>query len=238
MNKLIRSVSAWCARLFLPGCVAEKGTARWALLFFFLFVSPLYSVSSQADDLGLTPVTSHFKNGSRHIGVLAGYGVGFRMGSKADRESSRELAGVRLVEFIPRIGFGMTDRLGGDAWYGGNLETIFEGALFHNAAQNGGYGVGLGTTLRYNFIFSNQIVPFVDANFGVMSLDLDLERQSDGFNFNVGFGGGAHWFVSDNLAITTEVRWQHISNAKTKLPNDGINAGLFLLGFSYFFTDS
>jgi opacity protein-like surface antigen len=185
----------------------------------------------------MTPVAHHFMDGSMQIGILAGYGIGFRIGSKADRESSRELAGVRLIEFIPRIGVGISDRLGGDAWYGGNVETLFEGALFHNTAQNGGYGVGLGTTLRYNFIFSDQIVPFIDANFGIITLNLDLERQSDGFNFNVGFGGGAHWFLSDNMAITTEIRWQHISNAKTKLPNDGINVGLFLLGFSYFFAD-
>jgi opacity protein-like surface antigen len=211
----------------------------WSSRFIFLlFIGPLFAASSHADDLGLAPIAHHFKAGSRHIGILAGYGVGFRMGSKADRESSRELAGVRLVEFIPRIGVGMSDRLGGDAWYAGNVETLFEGALFHNTAQNGGNGFGLGTTLRYNFIFSDQIVPFIDANFGIISLNLDLERQSDGFNFNVGFGGGAHWFMSDNMAITTEIRWQHISNAKTKLPNDGINASLFLLGFSYFFADS
>ena len=71
-----------------------------------------FTASSPADDIGMTPVAHHFKDGSKQIGILAGYGVGFRMGSKADRESSRELAGVRLVEFIPRIGVGITDRLG------------------------------------------------------------------------------------------------------------------------------
>ncbi len=168
-------------------------------------------------------------------GLLVGYGIGFRMGSEADRELSRELGDVRLVGFIPRFGLSVTDPLGVGAWYSGNVEMLFEGALFYNAAQNGGGGVGLGATLRYNFLFSDQIVPFVDANFGVIALDLDLERQSDGFNFNVGFGGGAHWFVSEQVAITTEFRWQHISNADTQLPNDGINTALFLLGASYFF---
>ena len=197
----------------------------------FLFIAtPVFSDEGDSRSMG-----DRFGSGSRQIAVLGGYGIGFRMGSQADRESSRELAGVRLVEFIPRFGIGMTDRLGGDAWYNGSFETLFEGALFHNTAQNGGNGAGLGTTLRYNFLSSDRVVPFFDANFGIISLNLDLERQSDGFNFNVGFGGGAHWFVSDNAAITTEVRWQHISNAKTELPNDGINAGLFLLGYSYFY---
>lgn len=238
MKKLIQRLSDSYSTHLLPRFKSARRSTSWCQLIFLLSIGLLCAASSHADDLSLTSAANHFKDGSRHIGVLAGYGVGFRMGSKSDRESSRELAGVRLVEFIPRIGFGMTDRLGGNSWYGGNVETLFEGALFHNTAQNGGYGVGLGTTLRYNFIFSDQIVPFIDANFGMISLNLDLARQSDGFNFNVGFGGGAHWFVSDNMAITSEIRWQHISNAKTKLPNDGINAGLFLLGLSYFFADS
>ena len=194
------------------------------------------SLLAQAPDT--VPAGGLFQKGSMQFGALAGYGVGFRMGSKEDREISRELAGVRLLEFIPRFGIGLTGQLGGDAWYRGSFETLYEGALFHNTAQNGGYGIGLGTTLRYNFAVAGKDKPFIDANFGVISLNLDLERQSDGFNFNVGFGGGAHWFVSDQMAVTTELRWQHISNAKTELPNDGINAALFLLGVSYFFDRS
>ena len=204
----------------------------------FLTLALLCITTSQAKGQEVAPVSFGFNKGSMHVGAFVGYGIGFRMGSKEDKESSRELAGVRLLEFIPRFGIGMSDQLGGDAWYRGSFETLYEGAFFRNTAQNGGYGIGLGTTLRYNFFGANKIVPFIDANFGVISLNLDLERQSDGFNFNVGFGGGAHWFVSDRLAVTTEFRWQHICNAKTKLPNDGINAGLFLLGVSYFLDGS
>lgn len=238
MKKFIRRVPDSSSLFLLSYCKAGKHRASWGRFTVLLFTGLLFAVSSQAGDVGMTPVADHFKDGSWQVAALAGYGIGFRLGSKSERDSSRELAGVRLVHFIPRIGIGITDRLGGDAWYGGNVETLYEGALFHNTAQNGGYGIGLGTTLRYNFTSSDKIVPFVDANFGIITLNFDLERQSDGFNFNVGFGGGAHWFVSDNMAVTTEFRWQHISNAKTKYPNDGINAGLFLLGVSYFFSDS
>jgi len=238
MKNLIRRISEPRSSALLLSDIARRRRTGWGRIIVALCAGLIFTSTSYANETAATPVANHFKDGSRHMGFLAGYGIGFRMGSQADRDSSRELAGVRLVEFIPRIGFGMTDRLGGDHWYGGNVETLYEGALFHNTAQNGGYGIGLGTTLHYNFLFSNKIVPFIDANFGIISLNLDLERQSDGFNFNVGFGGGAHWFVSDNTAITTEIRWQHISNAKTELPNDGINAGLFLLGVSYFFAGS
>ena len=35
--------------------------------------------------------------------------------------------------------------------------------------------------------------------------------------------------------LTTEVRWQHISNGNTKMPNNGINAMQFMLGVYRFF---
>jgi opacity protein-like surface antigen len=181
------------------------------------------------------PSTSHFQRGSIHAGLAVGYGIGFRFGSKADRKLSRELAGVRLIEFLPRIGLGVTNPLGVGAWYSGNVVLLVEGGFFHNTAQNHGVGGGIGSTLRYNFLFADRIVPFLDANFGVLGMNLDLNRQSDGFNFNVGFGGGVHWFVSHRVAISTELRWQHISNMGTKHPNDGINNALVVVGASYFF---
>jgi hypothetical protein len=217
----------WKKRVVLFAC-------RFMALALYLNFSPSVLAGEAIETTGVAEL---FHKGARHIGISVGYGVGFRMGPKADRESSRELAGVRLLEVIPRYAIGMSDRLGGDAWYAGSFATVFEGAFFHNTAQNGGYGAGLGATLRYHFLSHERVVPFVDANFGMITLGLDLERQSDGFNFNVGFGGGAHWFVKDGLAITTELRWQHISNADTKQPNDGINAGLFLVGVSWFFSD-
>ena len=61
-----------------------------------------------------------------------------------------------------------------------------------------------------------------------------LSRPTNPLVCGVGFGTGAHWFVGQRTAITTEVRWQHISNMNTRLPNDGINDAEFLLGTSYF----
>jgi opacity protein-like surface antigen len=180
------------------------------------------------------PSAGRFKRGSMHGALLVGYGIGFRMGSESNRELSRELAGVRLMEYIPRFGIGITNPLAVGARYSGNLEALVEGAFFHNTAQNGSVGGGVGTTLRYNFLFNDRIIPYLDANFGLIGIGLKLERQSDRFNFNVGFGGGIHFLVSDRVAISTEFRWQHISNAKTELPNDGINTALFLVGVSFF----
>jgi len=180
-------------------------------------------------------IRSLFHRGSMQGGLVVGYGVGFRAGSKANRRISRELGHVRPVEVIPRLGVGVTDPFGGDAWYRGNLEILLEGALLFNTEPDFGFAGGVGSTLRYNFLPWRRVVPFVDANFGLLGLDFDLSRQSDGFNFNVGGGSGSHWLVGERTTITTEVRWQHISNMNTQRPNDGINDVLFLIGFTRFF---
>lgn len=178
---------------------------------------------------------TNFRRGSIQAGLGVGYGLAFRWGSAEDRRSSKELAGVDLVNVIPRLGLGLTDPMGTDAWYRGNIELLFEGALLVNTGPTKGIGGGAGSTLRYNFLRGERFIPFLDANFGVVGLDMDLERQADGFAFNVGFGAGAHWFVAPRTSLSGEFRWQHISNAKTHMPNDGINTALFVVGVTHYF---
>jgi hypothetical protein len=180
------------------------------------------------------PSAGRFAWGKKHVALGLGYGLGFRTGSKEDRERSRELGDVSLVEIVPRLGVGVTDSLGGDAWYRGNFELLFEGALIFNSRPRFGFAVGGGSTLRYNFLAGRSLVPFIDCNLGMVYLDFDLRGQSDGFNFNVGWGSGLHWFVSEEMAITPELRYQHFSNAGIEKPNHGINDVLFLIGISYF----
>ncbi|MEE8474721.1 MAG: acyloxyacyl hydrolase [Myxococcota bacterium] len=112
-------------------------------------------------------------------------------------------------------------------------DRVGSGDRLQHPARSG-VAVGGGATLRYNFLSGKRLVPFLDANAGIVHLDFDLQHQSDGFNFNVGFGGGFHRFMSRRTALTTSIRWQHFSNLGTNLPNDGINAVQFLIGVSYF----
>jgi lipid A 3-O-deacylase len=180
------------------------------------------------------PSETWFVRGGKELSLSLGYGLGVRTGSAAARSRSRELGDVSLVEVIPRFGIGVSDPLGGEAWYRGNLEALVEGALAFNTHPRFGYALGGGSTLRYNFLSWDRFVPFLDANLGVVYLDFDLEGQSDGFNFNVGFGAGFHQFVSKSTALTPAVRYQHFSNAGLNEPNRGINDVLFLLGISCF----
>jgi len=208
-----RRIGAWCLALALaaaPGPGAAEPVAAEA------------------------PSATWFARGSKQLSLSLGYGLGFRTGSKEARSRARELGDVSLVEVIPRFGIGVSDPLGGEAWYRGNLEALFEGALVFNTNPRFGYALGGGSTLRYNFLSWDRFVPFLDANFGMVYMDFDLEGQSDGFNFNVGFGAGFHQFLSQHTALTPAVRYQHFSNAGLSEPNRGINDVLFLVGVSYF----
>ncbi len=211
------------------------GISLLAFLFFSAGLSVCLAQRASSQETGSDPASARFGRGKKHAAVSLGYGLGFRTGSKADRRMSRELGDVSLVEVIPRFGIGITDPWFGDAWYRGNFELLFEGVLAFNADPRFGVAVGGGSTLRYNFLSGRRVVPFIDGNFGVAYLDFDLNGQRDGFNLNVGGGGGLHWFHSDRVTITPEVRYQHFSNAGLRSPNHGINDVLFLIGTSYFF---
>ncbi|HBZ71911.1 MAG TPA: hypothetical protein DEP35_20170 [Deltaproteobacteria bacterium] len=78
------------------------------------------------------------------------------------------------------------------------------------------------------------MVPFIEAGAGILGTDLDLRGQSDGFNFSVQGGTDLHYFVLPRLAVTAEARLHHISNAGLRVPNNGINDCLFLVGASFF----
>ena len=209
---------------------------RWMfgrIVAFALLVAPFSA--ARAEGPAEPDIRDNFHKGSKHIGATAGYGHGFRFGSDKNKQLSAILGEVRMATLIPRFGYGATDPIGGDSFLRGNVDMLFKLAFLFNAEPHFGFGGGGGTSLRYNFLFSRIAVPYVEANLGVLGIDFDLGRQADGFAFNVGAGVGSHWRIGDRTTLTTEVRWQHISNAGTDHPNDGINDMQFMIGVYRFF---
>ena len=199
---------------------------RWLVVMILMVAGPVLAEDPGHGD----PASAHFGLGKKRLGLSVGYGLGFTTSAE-----SAELRDVSLVEVIPRFGIGVADFGSGDAWYRGNLELLVDGTLVFNTNPRFGYAAGGGLTLRYNFLAGRRVVPFVDGSFGVVHLDFDLQGQSDGVNFSSGAGAGVHWFVAERWSLSPEIRWQHISNAGLRSPNQGVNTVLFLLGTSYFF---
>jgi hypothetical protein len=170
-----------------------------------------------------------FGRGARHVGLGAGVGVAMRrVGENRDSDD------VRYVATTPRVGIGLVDPLGDDAWYRGSFELLAEGTFLSEFEPTSGWAAGGSVILRYNLLRFGRFVPFFDGGVGILNLDFDLDDQADGINFIIHTGLGSHLFLTERTALTGEWRYQHISNARINYPNRSINASLFFLGASFF----
>lgn len=207
--------------------MADRRTWTWALLAVatLLAPAPARSNPSPASD-----PEHRFARGTQEWGLALGNGFGFALGRSGDSD----VEDVQFAALVPRFGLGLTDRLGADAWYHGNLELLVEGALLQAYEPKGGFAGGATLGLRWNFLAWRGIVPFVELAAGIVDLEFDLDHQSDGINFTPQAGLGFHYWLSERTAFTSQWRFHHISNADLRDPNDGINDSLFLLGISFF----
>jgi lipid A 3-O-deacylase len=128
--------------------------------------------------------------------------------------------------------------VGSDHWYRGNFEgrmEVFGGMQFHPDVDTDGWLIGLTPHLRYNFATGTRWVPFLDGGAGVTAMGIGPPDVSGTFEFNLQASAGVHWFLSDNLALTSDVRYTHYSCAGIHSPNSGINTVAFMLGVTWFF---
>ena len=174
--------------------------------------------------------TDLFGFGKQEIGIAVGHGLAIPIGGT----DNDELRDVQFIYVAPRWGIGISDPMGGDAWYRGNFELVGEGAFLFNYEPKDGFGGGVTAMFRYNFLPGGNFIPFVSLGAGIIFLDIDLKNQADGLNFTPQGGFGFHYFLSERTAFTGEWRFHHMSNAGIDNDNDGINDSLFLAGFSVF----
>ena len=119
------------------------------------------------------------------------------------------------------------------------MAVIFEGRL--ELFGGGEYShthewlIGLTPHLRYNFATGTRWIPFLDVGAGVTGTGIGAPDLSTTFEFNSQATAGLRWFVGDNLALTGEVRYMHVSNAGIREPNAGMNNVPFMLGATWFF---
>jgi opacity protein-like surface antigen len=173
--------------------------------------------------------TELFGFGKMEVALTAGYGFAIKVGGRTD-----DMNDLEYVYVAPRFGIGISDIKGQDEWYRGSFELLVETPLLFQYEPGNGQAKGGSLLLRYNFLPEDKFIPFVEIGGGIMSLDFDLEGQSDGFNFTLQGGTGLHYFIHERTALTGGWRWLHISNTGISSPNQGIDSSLFLVGISYF----
>ena len=106
------------------------------------------------------------------------------------------------------------------------------GPQFSPAAD---YVIGLAPHLRYEFATGTRWVPFVDAGAGATATGIGAPDLSGTFEFNLQGTVGTHYFIRNNLAITAEARYLHLSCGGMNSPNLGLNGVAGMIGLSWFF---
>src|SRR5262249_55045181 len=115
-------------------------------------------------------------------------------------------------------------------WYRGNAELIGElwGGVQYRSRHRSLFGFT--PLIRYNFATGSPWVPFVNGGVGVAYTNIGEPDLSNGFQFNVQVGAGAHYFFRDDTALTFQYRWFHLSNAGLNKPNTGLNSQVLFAG--------
>jgi len=171
-------------------------------------------------------------------------GDGFRSSAQTFSIETAVALGVQAfggqqVHDIALVSFSYGHMLGnvvaGDHWYRGNWEgrlELFSGGQFSPESDP---LVGIAPHLRYDFATGTRWVPFADLGAGVTASGIGPPDQSGTFEFNLQANIGAHWFVRDDLALTFEIGYLHMSCAGLHDPNLGVNTIKGMLGLTWFF---
>jgi opacity protein-like surface antigen len=82
---------------------------------------------------------------------------------------------------------------------------------------------------------TSRLQPYFKLGAGLLYMTQHTLEQSTQFNFTEQLAAGFHYSLSKNTSLTLEGRWRHLSNARIKSPNSGINSYFVLTGISYKF---
>jgi hypothetical protein len=185
------------------------------------------SLEPAADGIWQGAVGEGFRGAAQTLSVEAGASRGLAVfGSRQQHDLA--LMSLSYGRILSRV-------KGQGHWYRGNWEAraeLFGGSQFSPSDQ---WLAGMALHLRYDFATGTRLVPFVDGGAGVAGTGIRGPDLSNIFEFDLQGGGGVHWFVRDDTALTLEVRYVHLSCAEISSPNLGVNGVLGTVGVSWFF---
>jgi lipid A 3-O-deacylase len=164
---------------------------------------------------------------TRQFGSALAVGFGtYEFGGKERHDLA--LASIRFGQALGRP-------VDGDPWREGHLELIGEVWGGTQTSRQRRSLVGLTPLVRYNFAARGRWVPFGEAGAGVAYTTIAGRDLSNGFQVNLQAGVGTHYFLREDLALTLQYRWFHLSNAGLNRPNTGLNSLVVFAGISRFY---
>jgi Lipid A 3-O-deacylase (PagL) len=172
-------------------------------------------------------VDAAFPKGGYVLSLEAGYGEQFNPWNETITGLDAFNAGVRLG-LLPWGAIG-SGPLKGALELG--LEPIYQRFVDPETA----FFAGLGAVARYHLLPLGRFVPYLELGAAPGYTDLRVREQQTNFVFLLFGGIGASYFVAELTALYAGYRLQHISNAGTSSPNQGINSHTGVVGVSIFF---
>jgi len=199
---------------------AELHTGRVCILALFLCAGLSWYSPVPAEEPPTTWV------GRQTVGLVAG-------GMLPVRLMPAQASKLYGVAVHPSWQIALTDPIG-EGWWSGSIALGAELALLGVTQPTGAYGVGFTPKLIYTFSSFGQLKPYIEGGGGPLWTNFDgrIREQGSDFNFLVWCGTGVSYDLTRQWALNVGVRFSHISNAGTDVPNSGLNYLLPFAGIS------
>lgn len=160
----------------------------------------------------------------REKGLLIGYGRG-----------SIPEGGYGPVFLVGHLGMDLARLFPSLGRHRGLLTFILEPQVNPVTGPETDIEMGLGIGFKYRYPLSDRISIFANASTGPHYISVDTAKQAEGFCFANTVGGGLHYHLSKDTALSFGYRLRHLSNARTRAPNGGIDTHNVLMGISFFY---
>ncbi|HEY5909567.1 MAG TPA: acyloxyacyl hydrolase [Verrucomicrobiae bacterium] len=185
------------------------------------------SFGSSSGSVWQSDVGQGFRKGANEFSMSLGFGLGVAAFGGRERHDW----GLGFADY----GWMLSGVVAKDHWYRGNwelLRDLFGGFQYY---PDHAFVVGAAPILRYNLATGTRWVPFFSLGGGVVGTDIRDGDLSTKFEFNLQGGPGVHYFLKENLSLTFQYRFIHISNAGLSSPNLGVNSNTLMAGLTWFF---
>jgi len=168
-----------------------------------------------------------FRRGAQSVTVSAGATYGLTaLGSK---ESHDLLLGSLTY------GLMLDNTIGQGKFYGGNFEFRLELLNGLQISPRSDWVVALSPHLRYNLETGTRWIPFIDGGAGVAATSIREPDLGGTWQFDLQAAVGVQRFLTENMALTFQAGYLHMSSAGLYKANLGVNCVSGMAGVSFFF---
>jgi lipid A 3-O-deacylase len=228
--EVVHLIAVFCALLSIMALIMPLCTWAGGSVPFYISNPRLHPANMASTDktyIWQNGVGEGFRSGVQVIGVSAGatHGVLIFGGEEHHHFTLSSLSYGMMVGDIKGVG----------TWYRGNWELrgeLFGGAQFNSETC---WLAGMAPHLRYNFATGTRWVPYIDAGGGATLTEIRAPDLGGTFQFNLQASIGANYFFRDDMAISIEGRYLHLSSAHLTTPNNGVNTIGVFIGVNAFF---